>query len=70
MRHSRERPSYNPNGLSRQIGLRLKADELAVIEKMARIEQRSMASMARLIILKGLDAIHQEGNPTPQEQGA
>lgn len=56
-----ERHSYNPNGLSRkQVALRLKDDEFAHVENMARSEQRSMASMCRMVLLKGLDVIRQE----------
>ena len=58
-----ERHTYNPNGTtSRQIGLRLKPDEMVAIEQMAEIEQRTLSGMARLVIIKGLEAIKQQDN--------
>lgn len=59
----KERHTYNPNGTnSRQIGLRLKPEEMKVIEEMAKKEHRTLSGTARLVIIKGLEAIKQQEN--------
>jgi hypothetical protein len=39
------------------IGLRLLKEERAIVEEMAEAEVRSLASMSRLLVLKGLEAV-------------
>lgn len=61
----KERHTYNPNGVSsRQIGLRLKPDEMIIIEQIAQKEQRTLSGTARLILIKGLEAIKQNSAAT------
>lgn len=46
-----------PNGVesARPIALRLKHSELELVKKVAQEENRSMASVCRLAVLRGLD---------------
>lgn len=52
-----------PNGVDskKPVAMRLRPQEKAELEAMAELESRSAASLARLIYLKGLDAMKREG---------
>ncbi|MDO9177460.1 MAG: hypothetical protein Q7U16_03880 [Agitococcus sp.] len=57
-----QRASYSPNGMvsNKPIGLRLSIDELNQVKNMAATENRSLASMTRILCMKGLEVINQE----------
>lgn len=57
-----DRHTYNPNGVnSRQVGLRFKPDELTRIQDIAKKENRTLANMTRVLVLRGLE--HYQGEP-------
>lgn len=57
-----DRHTYNPNGVnSRQVGLRFKPDELTRIQYIAKKENRTLANMTRVLVLRGLE--HYLGEP-------
>lgn len=57
-----QRASYSPNGMvtRKPIGLRLSIDELTQVKNMATTENRSLASMTRILCIKGLEVLNQE----------
>lgn len=57
-----KRHKYNENGVnSRQVGLRFKQDEFTRIEDIAKKENRTLANMTRVLVLRGLE--HYLGEP-------
>jgi len=63
MNHEARRPSYAPDGVEgrKPVAMRLMPHEKAELETMAAYQERSIGSLARLIYLKGLDALKREG---------
>lgn len=63
MKPSVHRPQRAPNGVEsrKPVAMRLKPAEKSELETMAAYQERSIGSLARLIYLKGLDALKREG---------
>jgi hypothetical protein len=62
-----KRPTHARSRVLKQktIGLRLTAAELEHVQGLAMAEQRSLSSMARLLLLKGLEAAFHEHKEKP-----
>lgn len=64
---AKNRHTYNENGVnSRQVGLRLKQDEFARVEEIAKDERRTLACMTRFLLLRGLENYQRESQNVPR----
>jgi hypothetical protein len=59
-----ERPTYSPRGVEsdKPIGLRLSREHLEQVKRLAQIQNRSLANMARVLCIEGLKVIEQQSN--------
>lgn len=57
-----KRPTYSPKGVvsSKPIGLRLSNEHLEQIKHLAKIHNRSLANMARVLCIEGLKVLEQQ----------
>lgn len=62
MRHTPESLKRTPNGAisAKPIALRLMPDELDTVKTLAEREQRSMAAVCRLVLLRGLSDLKRD----------
>lgn len=60
----RQRPTYSPKGVvsNKPIGLRLSDEHLEQVKHLAKVHNRSLANMARVLCIEGLKALEQQSN--------